>query len=512
MDARLLSGRYQIVSYLGSGGFAQTYLAEDIQRPNRPQCVVKQLKLSSQNLDLLGTARRLFKQEAEILERLGTHSQIPQLLAYFEERGEFFLVQEYIDGHSIAQEIQENCWQESEIIQFIEELLNILIFVHNHNAIHRDIKPDNLIRRKRDGKLVLIDFGAVKEIYKQTETIVGNSKTTIGIGTIGYMPPEQITGKPRPCSDIYAIGITAIQALTGLSSQQLNYDDDGEVIWLPHGKVSQKLADFLSKMVSYYIKDRYQTAVEALTTLQQLFPSSHSISSELNITKAIVPVNIVNSNSLPLVTSTYRKKPAWLGLGLLGILVSSAIGINLKGWSDRSSIVVESKPIFSTQSTPTTTAEEDLAITPNTSGKPNSNNNTSKTIAPSIKDNRAVSHDSEKQTSSEKLLIKSPDKQVKTASSQKIEVPRKTTPTTNKTEAPKKTTTTTNKTKSESQNTTRNNQTEKKTKTTTRNNQTQRRSKTTKRNNRTEKKTKATTRNNRTQGRSKPTKRKEKDD
>jgi serine/threonine protein kinase len=511
VDGQLLSGRYQIVSYLGSGGFAQTYLAEDIQRPNRPKCVVKQLQLNSQNLDLLETARRLFRQEAEVLERLGTHPQIPQLLAYFEEQDEFFLVQEYIDGHSIAKEIEENCWQESKTIEFIEELLNIFIFVHSHNTIHRDIKPDNLIRRKRDGKLVLIDFGAVKEIYKQTETIVGNSKTTIGIGTIGYMPPEQITGKPRPCSDIYAIGITAIQALTGLSSQQLNYDDDGEVIWLTNAKVSQKLADFLSKMVSYYIKDRYQTAVEALTALQQLFPSSHSISSELNITKAIVPVNMINSNSPPLVNSTYRKKPAWLGLGLLGILVSGAIGINLKGWSDRSSIVVESKPIFSTQSTPTTTSEEDLVITPNTSIKPNSNNNTSKTIAPSIKDNRAASHNYDKQASSEKLSIKPQNKQVKTASSQKIEESRKTTPTTKKTEAPKKTTTTTNKTqssnptKSESQNTTRKKQPE-------RTNQTKKKTKTATRNNRTQRKTKVTTRNNRTQGRSKPTKRKEKDD
>jgi serine/threonine protein kinase len=564
VNGQLLSGRYQVIDRLGNGGFAQTYLAEDIQRPNRPQCVVKKLKLNSQDPKFIPTARRLFQQEAEILEKLGTHSQIPQLLAYFEEKGEFFLVQEYINGYSIAREIREKCWQESEIIQFIEELLNLLIFVHSHNVIHRDIKPDNLIRRKQDGKLVLIDFGAVKEISKQTETIIGTIKTTIGIGTIGYMPPEQIIGKPRPCSDIYAIGITAIQALTGLNSQQLNYDDDGEVIWLPHAKVSQGLADFLNKTVSYYIKDRYQTAVEALTALQQVLPApklihSYAISSELNILKTIVPVNTIDlnnilylnsqelnipktivssnivNNSLPSLNSIYRKKPAWLGIGLVAILASSLTVIIVKSWSDRSSIVVESKPSLSTQSTPTTPLESNPISTPTVSSKSNSNN-TSETIAPKIDPDNAVKHYYDMQTNSGKVSIKPQEKQIQTTSIQKSEEPRKTTTitnktggasqtnttnnkteapkktttTTNKTEAPKKTATTTNKTKGGSQTTKRNDRTKRRNPTTTTTNKTKNRSQTTKRNDRTERRNPTTTRNNRTQGQDKTSKRKEK--
>jgi serine/threonine protein kinase len=419
VDDRLLSGRYKIVNYLSKGGCAQTYLAEDILRPHKPLCVVKQLQLNSEDSNFIAAARRLFQQEAEILEKLGTHPQIPQLFAYFEEGGEFFLVQEYINGQSIAKEIQNKDWQETEVIEFITELLELLIFVHSHNVIHRDIKPDNLIRRQQDGKIVLIDFGAVKEITGQTLTVSGTCKTTVGIGTIGYMPPEQITGKPRLCSDIYAIGITAIQALTGESPQQLNYDEDGEVIWSSRVRVSHQLIRFLNKTVKYYIKDRYQTSTEALNALQELFPNknlvaSHSKTSELNlaatifpntvltptitntivnsvhnspiIAEANIPQTIVVSNpanafieainkTLIYFKSTHYQKPILFGAGLAAILTTGAIAINTKTSLDRPSIVLESPPNIPLQSAP--------AVTPQSTHKPV----TTPTTAPISKNN-----------------------------------------------------------------------------------------------------------------------------
>jgi serine/threonine protein kinase len=446
MDDRLLKSRYQIISHLGNGGFAQTYLAEDTQLPHRPQYVVKQLLLNSQDPNFLDTARRLFQKEAETLAKLGTHSQIPQLIDYFEEQGEFFLVQEYIIGHSIAREIEQKTWQEGDVIEFIAELLNLLIFVHSHNVIHRDIKPDNLIRRQQDGKLVLIDFGAVKEIAKQTETILGNNnKTTVGIGTVGYMPPEQITGKPYFYSDLYAVGITVIQALTGASIQELNYDLDGEVIWSPHQQVSRELVEFLSKSVRFYVKDRYQTATEALRALQDLFPAGNLISpttiaSESSIPKTIVVGNVITNNFHFL-----RRKTVLLGVGLAAILASSVTAINVKNWSNRPSILGGSIPSLSTQSTSTTTSEYlPSSITESSPvPKPKSNpNNTSGTISKKTSpsnissidnSNRVVKNYNNPPTSSRKVSTqtrKQPTQTIaakKTTSARKVETPKKTT-------------------------------------------------------------------------------------
>lgn len=267
-----LNGRYKIIQTLGEGGLAQTYIAEDHHKPSHPKCAVKFLKPASQETNFLPIARRLFNKEAEILEKLGEHSQIPRLLAYFEENQEFYLVQEFIDGYTLNTELQpENLWSESKVILMLQDVLQILEFVHSYGVIHRDIKPDNLIRRQKDGRLVLIDFGAVKEVSNLR--IVSNAPTsikTIPIGTQGYMPTEQVRGKPRLNSDIYALGMVGIQALTGVDPINLEEDNDGEVIWRNRAKVSDLLADILSKMVRYHFKDRYQSAKEVLEALQSL--------------------------------------------------------------------------------------------------------------------------------------------------------------------------------------------------------------------------------------------------
>ncbi|HEY9296053.1 MAG TPA: protein kinase, partial [Phormidium sp.] len=166
MVSQLLDGRYQIIEVIETGEFGQTYLAKDIRRPGEPQCFVKHLRPGTTEPKLINTTRRLFQKEAEVLEKLGQHDQIPQLFAYFEENEEFFLVESFVAGHSLSTEIVPGKpLTEEKMIALLKELLEILVFVHGQGVIHRDIKPANLIRRYSDNKLVLIDFGSVKEIH-----------------------------------------------------------------------------------------------------------------------------------------------------------------------------------------------------------------------------------------------------------------------------------------------------------------------------------------------------------
>ncbi|MDJ0634470.1 MAG: serine/threonine-protein kinase [Xenococcaceae cyanobacterium MO_188.B29] len=269
---QLLGGRYRVLQALGEGGLAKTYIAEDHHRPGHPKCAVKFLKLASHEPDFLPTARRLFKKEAEILEKLGHHDQIPQSFAYFEENQEFYLVQEFIEGHTLRTELPRGQrWFESQVIQMLQDVLQILEFVHSFGVIHRDINPNNLIRRQKDNRLVLIDFGAVKQVRTPniaTQELV--TQKTISIGTKGYMPTEQVRGKPRFSSDIYALGMIAIQAITGLHPINFQEDSEGEIIWQECAKVSDELAAILTKMVRYHFQDRYQSVSEVLQALQLL--------------------------------------------------------------------------------------------------------------------------------------------------------------------------------------------------------------------------------------------------
>ncbi|MBE9008724.1 GUN4 domain-containing protein [Pseudanabaenaceae cyanobacterium LEGE 13415] len=273
MIGQVLDRRYRVTTALGGGGFSQTYIGEDIRRPGNPKCVIKHLYLDRFTGEQLDTAKRLFNSEAETLEKLGQHPQIPQLFAYLDE--EFCLVQEFIEGQSLQAELQSDTqWTEEKVIQLLTDVLETLVYVHQQNVIHRDIKPDNLIRRASDGKLVLIDFGAVKQLPQAIATSVATQaeiNRTITIGTLGYYPTEQGQGRPRPSSDLYALGMIAIQALTGVHPRELEEDlETGEILWQNRVSVSPKLETVLTTLVRYHFKDRYSTASEALQAVQAL--------------------------------------------------------------------------------------------------------------------------------------------------------------------------------------------------------------------------------------------------
>lgn len=267
MLEQLLEGRYKIIAVLGAGGFGQTFLAEILLHENSPSgdrllCVIKQFKPSNTDDHFLDTARRLFKNEAEILKKLGEHPQIPTFIDFFEQDGEFFLVQEFIEGRALSRELLDRPWTEAEAIDFLQDVLGVIDFVHSNNVVHRDIKPANLIRRMEDGKFVLIDFGAVKEIQSQLRSDPERSALTVSIGTPGYTPAEQLAGKPRYCSDLYALGMTVIQAITGCQPTQMRMDGEtGELVWSSPG-ISPGLKAILSRLVRYHFTQRYQSVAE----------------------------------------------------------------------------------------------------------------------------------------------------------------------------------------------------------------------------------------------------------
>ena len=271
MLGKLLDRRYRIIRELAEGGFSQTYLAEDTRLPKNPQCVVKHLNPTIDDPVFTQKALELFKAEAETLQELGKHDLIPQLYAYFQENKEFYLVQEFIAGHPLSTEMSPGSQMaEARVAQIIKEVLEILKFVHHYNVIHRDIKPSNLIRRHHDGKLVLIDFGTVKQVQLEVASAHHKARVTLPIGTPGYMSYEQERGQSVACSDIYSLGMVALQALTGKHPSQFQRDRDNEINWRSYAKVSREFAAVLDRMTRCNPRDRYQTVDEVLKDMAKL--------------------------------------------------------------------------------------------------------------------------------------------------------------------------------------------------------------------------------------------------
>lgn len=275
----LLNGRYQIIQSLGAGVFGQTYIAEDtkdVDYPEKPRYVVKQLKINNfQSNAYFDYLRLRFLTETETLKHLGQHDQIPELISCFEENEQFYLVQEYISGRPLSSELKTNQqqgykWNTSEAMKFLEDALGILEFVHSQGFIHCDVKPENLIRRSNDGKLALIDFGSIQPVDFSTDAELPISQ--IPVTSLGYIPPEQFLGQTQPNSDIYALGMIALQGLTGLTPLQLKIDPaNHEIPWTyENAKIDEYLAVFISQMIRYNYQERFQSASEALWVFKHI--------------------------------------------------------------------------------------------------------------------------------------------------------------------------------------------------------------------------------------------------
>ncbi|MDB9443793.1 bifunctional serine/threonine-protein kinase/formylglycine-generating enzyme family protein [Sphaerospermopsis kisseleviana CS-549] len=250
------------------GGFGRNYLAEDTQKLNET-CVIKQFAPKQSGSYALKKAVELFNAEAKLLQDLGEHPQIPALFAYFEDNGFLYLVQQFIKGENLFNELtQKGTYNETQIQELLLDLLPILKFIHERDVIHRDIKPQNIMRRESDGKLVLIDFGASKELTSTVHTQIGTT-----IGSYGYSPYEQIKeGKAYPASDLFALGVTCFHLFTGNSPFELWAKNGFAWVedWRKYSSnsVSKELGTVLDKLLKFDVNERYQSADEVIKDLE----------------------------------------------------------------------------------------------------------------------------------------------------------------------------------------------------------------------------------------------------
>ena len=270
-----LKDRYRAIKFLGAGGMGRNFLAVDEDTPSKRSCVIKQFcpaPKTAANTKSFDKAIELFNQEAIQLDRLGLECpQIPQLLAYLEQDKRLYLVQEFIDGQNLLKELAQNgTYNETGIRDFLADLLPVLKFIHDKGVIHRDLKLTNIMRRRMDGQLMLIDFGISKQL---TGSMTDVSQTVIG--TAGYAPPEQMTfGESYPASDIYSIGTTAIHLLTGIHPLRLYNPQERCWLWKQildsRGiSLSDKLELAIDKMLQNAVPDRYQSVDEILDDLTE---------------------------------------------------------------------------------------------------------------------------------------------------------------------------------------------------------------------------------------------------
>ena len=312
----LLQNRYRPIQLLGEGGFAKTYLAVDEHIPSKPPCAIKQFMFSDRQVHHYQKAAQLFRQEAVRLEQLGKHPQIPQLYAHFQQNKQLFLVEEYIAGKTLAQELEQNgIFHETQIWELLRGLLPVLKYIHDHQIVHRDIKPENILRRfpltleadlssiepmesiisrnlisnlslssvsvssppvrRPENQWVLIDFGVAKLL---SDTVIGKPGTVVG--SPEFMAPEQTRGKAFAASDLYGLGASCLYLLTGVSPWQL-YDEEKQCwVWreliASQHRVSERLGTILDRLVALSLEQRYESAdqvLEAINTPKKMSSS-----------------------------------------------------------------------------------------------------------------------------------------------------------------------------------------------------------------------------------------------
>lgn len=329
---QLLAARYQFLQVLGSGDFGKTLLMADVHSPGHPQCVVKQLNLPTRNPTTLKFILGLLKKKVEVLEAIGRHAQIPSTMAAFEANHSFYIVQEFVAGRSLEAEILPgNPWPEGAVLALMREVLTVLAFVQEHGVIHGELKPSNLMRRKRDRSLVLLDFGLVKDVSRQViSRDVPVAKPPKRVSRV-YVPREQREGNARFCSDHYALGMIAIQALTGLPAEELpdaeHPDIYHEIVATLQGtaNLSVPTASLLARMVHPNADRRYQRAIDILNDLSLMTTPSAAL-------KMPSEESVLTEEPLPSPDPEPLHKPVGLIAGLAGL---AALALLTAVWSLR---------------------------------------------------------------------------------------------------------------------------------------------------------------------------------
>lgn len=386
----VLQSRYRILSVLGQGGFGRTYLAEDQGRFNE-SCAIKELMPPQGNPYALEKSKELFQREAQTLYQI-QHPQIPQFRATFEQDQRFFIVQDYVEGKTYRSLLDERksrgyVFSESEVTQLVKQVLPVLAYIHGKGIIHRDIAPDNIILRDRDKLPVLIDFGVVKDLatrIQAQETV----KQHTTVGKLGYAPTEQMqTGRAYPNSDLYALAVTAVVLLTGREPQELFDENTMTWRWQRFVTLEPTFGQALSRMLSYRVSDRFQSATEVLQVLQTPAtmaplpatpPPTNVQQPPTNISRAetmavgrrndstVAPTSLQTQNdpSIPTRSSLWDDPWAVLAIGT-GLVLLTGLG----AWTITRALMNAGQPIASPTPTPTISTPRPT-VTPTTKPSP----------------------------------------------------------------------------------------------------------------------------------------------
>ena len=320
--------RYRVIKPIGQGGFGRTFLAiNETQTTGNSFCVIKQFFPQGA---IVPQSTKIFAAEAQRLEVLGKHPQIPTLLNYFCQENYQYLVQEFIDGENLEQELTKlGTFDETKIRELLKELLAILHFVHKNKVIHRDIKPSNIIRRRSpqstlirgtqdissplgEMSIFLVDFGAaklVKNAIPQTGTIIGSA---------AYTAPEQLMGKAIFASDIYSLGVTSIYLLTQIPPFDLFDHQEGIWVWRDYLKspVSDDLGGIIDRMIQNATNRRYHSVAAILRDLDPNSVYIHSITpvfypekTEENVTNILVESEELHNKLSEKIVENSPEKP-----------------------------------------------------------------------------------------------------------------------------------------------------------------------------------------------------------
>ncbi len=296
----LIGQRYVAIAPLAQGGMGRIWLGIDLGNHNK--CIIKQSLPTTNSTAAMLKSRELFVQEADQLKLLQEHPQIPQLIDYIEmpsttsdQYPELYLIEEYIDGKNLAEVLaNQGIWQESQIIDFLQSILPVIIYVHQQNIIHRDLKPQNIIfcaARKPREQYILIDFGAAKSLFNNhdidhqnlalEQSINPKIATGTIIGSAEYIAPEQLRGKATFQSDLYSLGVTCLYLLTGVSPFDLYDDHLNQWQWenfllnqsltnSDYKIPSQDLTRILNKMIAHSLTERYTSGQLVLDDILNL--------------------------------------------------------------------------------------------------------------------------------------------------------------------------------------------------------------------------------------------------
>jgi serine/threonine-protein kinase len=302
----ILNERYRVIKLLGRGGFGTTFMGVDLTVVGDPLCVVKQLRPATEGKQAFPMALSLFEREAKTLRKI-SHPQIPKLIDYFADGEHFYLIQELVNGQNLQKEIKLNgVYGELAVKRFLDEITPVVKYIHSEKVIHRDIKPANILKQKKDGKLILIDFGAVKDqVNSQLAKTLGDTALTrFAVGTMGYAPPEQLAMRPIYSSDIYALGATCVYLLTGKSPKNFERNPHtGELLWQKEVVINSELAKIITKMLNPDPRQRFKTADELLEALE-LSPFQLSLSQNL-IRRQVYTTSVLDyDNTITDVTQT----------------------------------------------------------------------------------------------------------------------------------------------------------------------------------------------------------------